>query len=290
MRPVYFRLFRRFFLLWMLGLISHGNLLKFDVCHLSLFSSPLQAIAVGYVASTIIYLRTNWKSQIFVALILLLTYWSAMEFCSYGIYGNGNYSEHANFAEGVDILVLGQYRGAAQLIDGNIIVDPTYTYTWVLSSLNFVATVLSGVLLGQILKNEIPQEMKLIIVNVSGFIMIALGWLISIVHPIIKHIWTSSMVLVSSGYCFLLMGLFYYVIDCRGWNKHLTLLKIYGMNSITAYFLSSLVVNSEFSNYFLFGLKSIADVHYPMIIMLGNVLIVFFILLLLYKNRVFIRV
>ena len=45
------------------------------------------------------------------------------------------------------------------------------------------------------------------------------------VHPVIKHIWTGSMVFVSSGYCFLLMGLFYLWIDCMGHNKHLTVLK-----------------------------------------------------------------
>lgn len=290
MSPVYCRLFRRFILLWLLGLICHGNLLSFDNNRLSLFSSPLQAIAIGYVISTILFVRTNWKYQVFVALFLLLTFWCAMEFCSVGGYGNGNYSEHGNFAEGVDILVLGKYRETAQLVDGKIIMNPAYSYTWILSSLNFIVTVLSGALVGQLLKSEIPQIKKLVDIIVCGLLMVIIGRLMGFVHPIIKHIWTSSMVLVSSGYCFMLMGLFYYFIDCRGWNKHLTLLKIYGMNSITAYVLSSVFVFSSFSKYFLFGIEEIAGVHHPMIIMLGNVLIVFLLLLLLYRNKIYIRV
>ena len=31
--------------------------------------------------------------------------------------------------------------------------------------------------------------------------------------------------LVSSGYCFLLMGLFYYLIDYKGYNKNITWLE-----------------------------------------------------------------
>ena len=98
------------------------------------------------------------------------------------------------------------------------------------------------------------------------------------------------MVLVSSGYCFLLMGLFYYVIDYCGWNKHLTLLKIYGMNSITAYVISLVVDFSSVSNSLLYGLETVMGEHYYVILMLGNVVIVFLILLFLYKNKVFIRV
>lgn len=287
---LYFRLFRRFCLLWLLGIICHGNLLAFDINSISFFSSPLQAIAIGYVVSVVLFLRTRWKAQIVIAIFLLFTYWGAMEFCSLGIYGNGNYSEHGNLAEGVDMLVLGQFRDTAHVVDGKIIVDPTYTYTWILSSLNFVVTVLSGMLVGQVLKSEKTPQMKLTIICLSGFLMVAIGLLMGLIHPIIKHIWTSSMVLVSSGYCFLLMGLFYYVIDYCGWNKHLTLLKIYGMTSITAYVISLVVDFSSVSNSLLYGLETVMGEHYYMILMLGNVMIVFLILLFLYKNKVLIRV
>ena len=71
--------------------------------------------------------------------------------------------------------------------------------------------------------------------------MVIAGWLWGIELPVIKKLWTSSMVLVSSGYCFLLMGLFYYWIDYKGHRKYTTWLKVYGMNSILAYMLTNVV-------------------------------------------------
>ena len=40
----------------------------------------------------------------------------------------------------------------------------------------------------------------------TGAALVAAGWLWNLELPVIKKLWTSSMVLVSSGYCFLLMG------------------------------------------------------------------------------------
>lgn len=71
--------------------------------------------------------------------------------------------------------------------------------------------------------------------------MVIAGWLWGIELPVIKKLWTSSMVLVSSGHCFLLMGLFYYWIDYKGHRKYTTWLKVYGMNSILAYMLTNVV-------------------------------------------------
>ena len=48
--------------------------------------------------------------------------------------------------------------------------------------------------------------------------MIAVGWAWAeyLHYPIIKHIWTSSMVLWAAGWSYLLLALFYLVIDVIG--------------------------------------------------------------------------
>ena len=58
-RALYWRLCRRFMLLWILGMICQGNLLSFDSQHIYLFSNTLQAIAVGYVFAALLYLYTK---------------------------------------------------------------------------------------------------------------------------------------------------------------------------------------------------------------------------------------
>lgn len=292
---LYWRIGRRVLLLWIFGMMVQGNLLALDPSRIYLFTNTLQAIAVGYFFSALIYLHTNWKTQIGIALALLLAFWGAMEWITIGGYGGGDYTPHGNLAEGIDMMVLGRFRDTAQVIDGEVVVKASYTYTWILSSLNFVVTVLTGVLAGEALRNSKSIDSKFKIKTVglllgAGVAMVAAGWTWGLEHPVIKHIWTGSMVLVSSGYCFLLMGLFYWWIDCRGHNKHLTLLKVYGMNSITAYVVSHVISFKSVSRSLFFGLEQYVGDYYGFIIQLSNVTILFLILFVLYRNKIFLRV
>ena len=289
------RLCRRVLLLWIFGMMVQGNLLALNPERIYLFTNTLQAIAVGYFFSAIIYLHTSWKTQVGIAIALLLAFWGAMEWITIGGYGGGDYTPHGNLAEGIDTMVLGRFRDTAQVIDGEVVVKASYTYTWILSSLNFVVTVLTGVLAGEALRNSksINSKFKINTVGLllgAGVVMVALGWTWGLVHPVIKHIWTGSMVLVSSGYCFILMGLFYWWIDCRGHNKHLTLLKVYGMNSITAYVVSHVISFRSISKSLFFGLEQYVGDYYDFIIQFSNVTILFIILYILYRNKIFLRV
>ena len=287
---LYWRLCRRFLLLWLFGMMVQGNLLALDPQRIYLFTNTLQAIAVGYLFSAIIYLHTGWKTQIGIAVGLLLTFWGAMEWVTIGGFGGGDYTPHGNLAEGIDSMVLGRFRDTAQVIDGEVVVNPHYTYTWLLSSLNFIVTVLSGVLAGEVLRSSMKQGRKAVVLLAAGAVLVALGWTWDIVHPVIKHIWTGSMVFVSSGYCLLLMGLFYWWIDCRGHNRHLTFLKVYGMNSITAYVVSHVVSFKSISRSLFFGLEQYVGDYYDTLIQLSNCTILFLILYIMYRNRIFLRV
>ena len=319
---LYWRLGKRVLLLWIFGMMVQGNLMALDPDRIYLFTNTLQAIAVGYFFSAIIYMHTSWKTQIGIAVALLLTFWGAMEFITIGGYGGGDYTPHGNLAEGIDMMVLGRFRDTAQVIDGEVVVKTSYTYTWILSSLNFVVTVLSGVLAGEILKGKTPSnspskgrtKISLPIEGNRGIVaigelcdggqkvgrgslllligiaMVALGWTWDMVHPVIKHIWTGSMVLVSSGYCFLLMGIFYLWIDCLGHNKHLTVLKVYGMNSITAYVISHVISFKSISKSLFFGLEQYVGDYYQVIIQVSNVTILFIILYIMYRKKIFLKV
>ena len=287
---LYWRLGKRVLLLWIFGMMVQGNLMALDPDRIYLFTNTLQAIAVGYFFSAIIYMHTSWKTQIGIAVALLLTFWGAMEFITIGGYGGGDYTPHGNLAEGIDTMVLGRFRDTAQIIDGQVVVKESYTYTWILSSLNFVVTVLSGVLAGQVLKSSRSKQTKVSSLLIAGIAMVALGWTWDMVHPVIKHIWTGSMVFVSSGYCFLLMGLFYLWIDCMGHNKHLTVLKVYGMNSITAYVVSHVISFKSISKSLFFGLEQYVGDYYQVIIQVSNVAILFIILYIMYRKKVYLRV
>ena len=287
---VYRRIVKRVALLWVFGMMCQGNLLGLDPDRIYLYSNTLQAIAMGYLISAMLFLHVRLSVQIGTAVALLLAYWGAMQFITVDGYGGGNYTPDGNLAKWVDRTVLGRFRDAAVVENGQIVFAGSYRYTWILSSLNFGVTVLTGVFAGHILKSGMDRKHKWQWLLGIGVIMVALGWLWGLQLPVIKKIWTSSMVLVSSGYCFLLMGLFYYWIDYKGHRKNLTWLKVYGMNSIVAYMLANVISFRCIGTSLFHGLEQYTGNYYPALIAASNALIIYVILWLLYKRNIFLKV
>lgn len=267
-RQFYVKLIRRFCLLFLLGWIVQGNLLQWDWKSFHPFSNTLQAIAVGYLIAALLFVHTDTKWQIASAVLLFAAYWCAFAFTGM------NVDPQDNVAMTVDKAVLGCHRdGVAWAEDGSWRFMKRYQYTWVLSSLNFAVTVLLGCFAGQMLRNErCTPSRRALMLAVTGAILVVAGLLLSPVFPIIKKIWSSTMTLFSGGICFLLMALTYYIVDVRSWRKGLSWLKIYGMNAITAYVIGEMLPHG-----------SVAQA-------VGNSLLLFTILLVMYKHKLFIKI
>lgn len=289
-KTLFRRLGKRILLLWIFGMMCQGNLLGFDPDRIYLYSNTLQSIAAGYLITAVLFLYTSRRTQIGVAVALLLVYWAAMQFITIGSYGGGNYTPEGNLAEWIDRTVLGRFRDGAKVVDGEVVFAPWYHYTWILSTLNFGVTVLTGLFAGYIAKDKTSDIHKLKLYFGAGAAMVAAGWLWGLQMPVIKTIWTSSMVLVSSGYCFLLMGLFYYLIDYKGYKKNITWLKVYGMNSIVAYMLANVINFSCLGQSLFYGMEQYLGNYYSFLISLSNVLVIYVILWLLYKRNIFLKV
>src|SRR6185436_3193049 len=148
----------------------------------------------------------------------------------------GVLEEHANIAYTVEQWVMGRF------IDGT---DPPYT--WVLSGITFTATTLLGVFAGYVLRSTSAPMMKFVWLVLLGVVCLAGGWAwAEYLHfPIIKHIWTSSMVLWAAGWSYLLLALFYLVIDVIGLRLIAFPLVVIGMNAIVAYVAYHLVIPFE---------------------------------------------
>ena len=65
-KPLFLKLTRRFIILFVLGWIVQGNLLDFDLSKFKIFSNTLQAIAVGYVFTTISYVYLKLTQRYFL--------------------------------------------------------------------------------------------------------------------------------------------------------------------------------------------------------------------------------
>lgn len=289
-RPLLRRLAKRILLLWIFGMMCQGNLLALDPNTIYLYSNTLQAIATGYLITALLFLFTSRRTQIITAVVLLLVYWTAMQFITVDGYGGGNYTPQGNLAEWIDNTVLGRFRDTAQVIDGKVVVADWYHYTWILSSLNFGVTVLTGLFAGYIAKDKIEEKKKLKLYFGTGITMVIAGWLWNFQMPVIKTIWTSSMVLVSSGYCFLLMGLFYYWIDYKGHRSGITWLKVYDMNSIVAYMLANVVNFRCIGESLFYGLEQYMGSYYSFLMTLWNIGAVYVIIWFMYKRGIFLKV
>lgn len=283
--PVYRRILKRVILLFIFGMIVQGNLLGFDSKHIYFYSNTLQSIAVGYFIAAVIQLHFSFRWQVIITLLLLLVYWIPMTFL-------GDFTPAGNFAEQVDRWVLGRFRdGVYWNEDGTWSFSSQYNYTWIWSSLTFGVTVMLGAFAGKIMKEGKTNRKRVVqILLLIGLVLIGLAELWSLQMPVIKRLWTASMTLLSGGYCFLLMALFYYWIDYKGHTRGLNWLKVYGMNSITAYVLGEVVNFRCIAASVSYGLEQYLGNYYLVWLTFANYLILFVLLRVMYKCRLFLKV
>ncbi len=287
---IYKRILKRVALLWIFGMMCQGNLLGLNPQNFRFYSNTLQAIAMGYLISAVILLHFKRKGQIVITSALLLVYWALLTFVRIDGFGGGNFTPDLNLAEYIDRVVLGRFRDGATVTNSGLNFGG-YHYTWILSSLNFGVTVMTGVFAGQIMKAQnLSKIKKTQWLTITGVAMIVIGQLWGLQMPIIKKIWTSSMTLYSSGICFLLMALFYYLIDYKSYGKYFNWLKIYGMNSILAYMLYEIINFSSISLSIFYGTEQFLGDYYSTLIKLANVSIIFVILWFCYRKKIFLKI
>ncbi len=272
---------RRTIILFVLGMAVQGHLLDFDLSTLHIFANTLQAIAVGYFVAGVAMLLIGIPGQIFLAAALLIGFWLLLTFVPIAGHA-GPLEPHANVALSVDQFVLGRF------IDGT---DPPYT--WILSGMTFAVSVLLGVFGSQVLRSRLAPWTRIVSLTVMGLACLASGWIWAewCGFPIIKHIWTSSMTLWAGGWCYLLLALFYLVIDVLGFRRWSFPFVVIGANALAIYVIwhianpFPLMANAIFG-----GLAAHLGSAGPFIVMLATVLIWWLILYDLYRRKVFIRI
>jgi predicted acyltransferase len=209
--------------------------------------------------------------------ILLVVYWALLEFVPVPGRAAGVLTPDGNLAMWVDKAVLGRFQ------DGT-------TYTWILTSLGFAATVLIGLLAGHLLRSSRTGQQKTQLLVAAGFGCLFAGWLWGFAIPINKHIWTSSMALWSGGLCLLLLALFYWVIDVLGYRGWASLFTVIGMNAIVAYMFADIIPFAQISSTLFGGLANHLGEFGSVLLAAGTFGTFWLGLYYLYRNRTFIRI
>jgi predicted acyltransferase len=176
---------------------------------------------------------------------VLLVYWAIMSFGHAPGFAAGDLTMEGNFASYVDRLFL-----PGKLNKG--IHDPE----GLLATLPAIGNALLGILAGLWLRRsaeEVSGDRKAAGLAIAGLALLALGGLWDFVFPINKQLWTSSFVLWTCGWGSLLLALFYWTIDVRGWARGFgAFFAVIGMNSVLIY-MSSKFLHFDFTAQALFG-------------------------------------
>lgn len=275
---VWFRIIKRALILFLLGMAVQGNLLSFDPGRIKIFCNTLQAIACGYVIASACLLHLTWKQQLTTALGMLLIYWAAMTWIPFGGHEAGTLTPSVNLAIFIDHAVLGRFQ------DGT-------AYAWILPILSFGALTILGSLAGQILRDGASKTANCLMLAAAGAACLGGGWLWSLDFPMIKHLFTSSMVLWAAGWSFLLLAAFYLLTDICGFERLVVPFKVLGSNAIFVYMWTSMCPPSRNVSRVLFeGFSSCFGSWGDAVFLTLDYALIFTVMYYLYRNRTFIKV
>lgn len=213
------------------------------------FEDTLSQIGLGY---TFLFLLgfTKERNQLIAFVLILVGYWLA--FALYPIP-----PEASNPAlTGVPVDWEHNLRGFAEHWNKNINLAWDFD-RWFLnlfprekpflyneggySTLSFIptlATMILGLLTGNMLRSgkwPAPEKAKRFVIIGAALIAVSLIIHVAGINPIVKRIWTPNWVLFSGGCCFLLLSIFFWIIDIKNVRGWAFFLMVIGMNSIAAY-------------------------------------------------------
>jgi predicted acyltransferase len=270
---------RRVVVLFFLGLVYNHLLKLHGIEHLRIMG-VLQRLALAWGCAALISLFLDLRGQIVAAVSLLLVYWAAMRWIPVPGHPLGSFTPEGNFANYLDRLVF--LPGQLYERYG----DPEGLF----STIPAVTTALLGIFAGQWLRGPKPPWEKVLGLVAAGALGIALGYAWSPWFPVIKKIWTSSYVLVAGGWSVLLLALFYWAIDVRGWKRWAYFFVVIGLNPITIYLGQEIIDFEKIARFFVGGVLQFTGSMTPILLGIAVLAVKWLFLRLLYKHRIYWRV
>lgn len=201
-----------------------------DLSHIR-YPGVLQRIALVYLIAAMITLWTSHRGRIIWIGGLLAGYYAAMRLVPVpGCEPAAWMTQHCNLAGWIDRkLMLGHlYR-------------PDFDPEGLLSTLPAIATTLLGTITGEFLRVTTNARRKVRALVGAGIAGIAAGYAWHPWFPISKPLWSSSYVLFTAGAACLLLALFWWLIEMRGWRSWTRPFLWLGSNAILVYALSTFV-------------------------------------------------
>ena len=311
---VFGRIFKRSLALFVIGIFYYGGL-----------SKPWPAIALGgvlhriaacYLIASLLYLAfPKMRHLAILSIVILLGYWAMLLWIpfpdvklepreiqaiarsiqsdsSWAIARSveqttrGSLEEGRNLVNFVDFLFLPGRKAQTYYINEGL-----------LSTLPAVVLSLIGIMTACWLKcTSITPSNKALGLAGIGCLLVAAGYGWSYQFPLIKRIWTSSFILMAGGYSLMLMAIFYWLIDVRGWRRWCQPFVWIGANALTLYVVAEIVDFPQLALRFVGGDvrdfldRQVVDGCGNLVAALVGLLLVVFLARFLYRRKIFLRV
>lgn len=231
-RDIYLKIFRRAGIIFLLGLF----LAAFPYFNLSTLRIPgvLQRIAVCYLVASVLFINFDWKKLSIISIFLLLIYWALMTLINVPGCEITTFDDKAcNLAAYLDRVILTE----AHIWKQAKVFDPE----GILSTIPAIVTTVSGILTGVWLKKEKSDYEKCGGLFFFGIVLVAAGWAWHFFFPINKSLWTSSYVVYTSGLALCFLGFCYWLVDIKDYKKWAKPFVIFGVNALALFVGSGLM-------------------------------------------------
>ncbi|MGO8816174.1 MAG: acyltransferase family protein [Terriglobia bacterium] len=298
-KAIYKKIFTRFFILFILGLVYNQKWIT-DWLHPRV-GSVLGQIAFGYLFASLIALHSAKLRSILLWLGGVLGVNALIQFLipvpGYGAgvftpQGSINYYVDRMFMPGSFLYYItpdGTSYSLAQIRPPNAF--PMYGVEGFVDWFSVIIIALMGVTAGLILRNQkVSPHRKLGIYVATGLGCLLAALILKRWYPIIKLLQTDTFYLFAGGFCFLLLALFYFLIDVKKFQKWGFFFKVIGMNAITVYLGFQLIDVDHTSTVLVGGWAKYLGAYGPVLISIVTVALVWMSLYGLYRKKIFLRV
>ncbi len=247
------------------------------------YASVLGRIAFAWFFAAMLVWHTSFRTQVLVTLGILVLYGLAQLLIPVPGYGAGIFSPEGSINAYVDTHLL------PGITYQNRALDPE----GILSTFPAIANAMAGVFVGHfIVKDHAKGEWyKVATMLIAGALVLGCGWLLNLVIPVNKDLWTSSFVLVTTGWSMILLAVFYAVVDVLKWQKAAFPFVVIGCNAIIIYLASSLI-DWKYTAQSLFGgvVNAFPSSAQALMAAICLLLVQWLLLFWMYKRGVFVKV
>ena len=185
----------------------------------------LQRIALCYGVVAVLVCLLDRKKLWWLSLAILIAYWGLLNLV------NLPYSLSDNLVRLVDIKIF----GASHLYQGfGVAFDPE----GLLSCLPALVTVIAGYLTSAMLCHTKAAKSQCTTLLVWATMGLVIGGVWHVLLPVNKALWTSSYVLVSAAFAWLVLSLIIYLYDIKAFKNGFNWAQIYGSNPLFVYVLA----------------------------------------------------